>query len=486
MVLGAAGLAAGTAMGCGSASTSAAGGGGPVAGESTQVTLVASSSANDRLVRFGMTLNSLALTNAAGKSVPVLSTPQQVEFMHLNGGAEPLLTVSVPQDVYTSATATVGGAEFTCAAQNLSDNSDTTASYAYGATPSSQVTVQLPGPLTVDGDTMALALEMLVSKSANFPSTCYYSGIAPYSITPTFNLAPMTLAAQPTDATNGKLVALEGLFASAGTTPGSFTMTAADGSPLGTTTKTMWRVDTNSTTAFQGVGNAGGLTAGVAVDLDGILQADGSVLATRVAAPDANTTNLVVNSGPLMLVAASAPVLNQVNQEAEGSLPFIDGWPVYSFGNATFATWGGLLNLASLPFAPSFNAADMVPGQMVAISSHVTDVGPYPTYAPAAVVTLMPQTINGTVQAVATLGAFTTYTVELQPYDLFSQFAVQGGQTTLLKNPLQVVVYADQNTRMVNGVSPVAGSVLRFTGVIFNDNGTLRMDCTQVTAGVAE
>ena len=61
---------------------------------------------------------------------------------------------------------------------------------------------------------------------------------------------------------------------------------------------------------------------------------------------------------------------------------------------------------------------------------------------------------------------------------------MQGGQTTLLTSPLQVVVYADQNTQMLT--APAVGSALRFTGVIFNDNGTLRMDCTQVAGGVAE
>lgn len=450
------------------------------------MTLVASSAANDQLVRFGLTLNSLMLTNKAGTSVPVVSTPQQVEFIHLNGNAEPLLTVSVPQDVYTSATVIVGGASFTCAALNPSDSSDTTATYAYGATPNNQVTVQLPEPLTVDGDTMALSLEMLVSQSASFPSTCYYNGIALYSITPTFNLTAMTLAALPANATSGKLTALEGLVASAGTTPGSFTVAAADGTPLGTTMSTTWRVSTDTSTAYQGIGNAAGLTAGMAVDLDGTLQTDGSVLATRIAVPDADTTNLVVNRGPLMQVASSVPLLLQVDQEAEGSQQFVDGWPDYNFSNAAFATWGGLSNVASLPFTPSFAAANMVPGQMVAVTSHVTAVAPYPALVPAAVMTLMPQTINGTVQAVATAGAFTTYTVELSSYDIFPQFAVQGGQTTLLNNSLQVVVYADQNTQMVNVGAIAAGSAVRFTGVIFNDNGTLRMDCTQVAEGVAE
>jgi hypothetical protein len=62
--------------------------------------------------------------------------------------------------------------------------------------------------------------------------------------------------------------------------------------------------------------------------------------------------------------------------------------------------------------------------------------------------------------------------------------AVRGGQTPLLTNPQQVVVYADANTQTLGG--GVSSNLGRFTGVIFNDNGTLRMDATQVAGGVAE
>jgi hypothetical protein len=32
----------------------------------------------------------------------------------------------------------------------------------------------------------------------------------------------------------------------------------------------------------------------------------------------------------------------------------------------------------------------------------------------------------------------------------------------------------------------MVGGVLRFNGAVFNDQGTLRMDCLQITDGVAE
>lgn len=480
-------LVAGVTLGCGSSSNPGGPVTGPIPGESTQVTVLVSSAANDRLVQFGTQLETLTLTDKQGKTTTLLSTPQEVEFMHLNGSAEPLLTVSVPQDVYTSATATAGYASFTCATEQSGGADIST--YAYGAVPDNQVTVQLPEPLTVDGSAMVLSLELLVSPSATFPSNCYDQG-ASYSINPTFNLAAMTLSSQPTSVTNGKLTALEGLVASAGSAPGTFTVTAADTAvviggvqpPVAT-----WNVSTSSSTVFQGVGNTDGLTVGMPVDLDGALQPDGSVLATRVAVPDPDPTDLTVNSGPLREIASSVPLLNLVAQEEEGPVQYyLIGWPEYNDSSTAFAIWGGLANMASLPFPASFTAANMVAGQMVLITTHATAVENYPTLVPATTTTLMPQTIDGTVQGVGAAGGFTTYTVQLAPYDFFPTFAVQGGQTTLLKNPQEVVVYADSNAQINTTATPGAGSLLRFSGVIFNDNGTLRMDCFAVADGVTE
>ena len=482
-------LAAGVAAGCGSNGIPGGGGGGtgPIAGESTTVTVVASSAANDQLVRFGLDLQSLTLTDKDGKTASLFSTGPLVEFMHLNGSAEPLLTVSVPQDTYTSATATVGSASFVCTTQQSGGLDVST--YAYGATPGNQVTVQLPQPLIVDGTSMAVSLELLVSQSAAFPSNCYdQSGLNQYTITPTFDLAAMNISPQPTSPANGRLTALEGLVASAGSSPGSLTVTSADSSVTGgQSSSTTWQVSADGNTIFQGIGNASGLAAGMPVDIDGALQSDGSILATRIAVPDADPTNLTVNSGPLIQVAASVPLLDQVNQQEEGPVQnYIIGWPSYNFSSSEYSIWGGLTNVASLPFAAGFSSANMVDGQMVLITTHATSVQPYPLVVPATTITLMPQTIDGTVEATAASGGFTTYTVQLAAYDIFPMFAVQSGQTTLLTNPQQVVVYVDSNTQIASGASPAVGAVSRFSGVIFNDNGTLRMDCTAVNSGVTE
>ena len=81
-------------------------------------------------------------------------------------------------------------------------------------------------------------------------------------------------------------------------------------------------------------------------------------------------------------------------------------------------------------------------------------------------------------------GSFIDYTVSLASYDLFPTLAVQQGQTTLLNNPGQVEVYVGSNTQTLNTQTLAPGSTLRFYGLVFNDNGTLRMDCAQVNDGV--
>jgi hypothetical protein len=158
-----------------------------------------------------------------------------------------------------------------------------------------------------------------------------------------------------------------------------------------------------------------------------------------------------------------------------------DEIPYFNFSNTAFQISG---NLQKLPFVAAFNASNMVAGQNVDITSGVLTLGGT-TYTPANTITLIPQAINGTVESSSTSGSFTVYTVSLASYDLFPQLAVQPGQTTVLHDPSHVQVYVDGNTQTLNTQPLAAGSTLRFSGLVFNDNGTLRMDCGQVSDGVA-
>lgn len=467
-------LAAAFTAGCG-----ASGSGTPPLSGNTSVTLLLSSSANDQLSKFGIDFVTIALTNKAGETVSLPSPQLGPDFIHANGMVEPWLTASVPQGVYTAAVVTIGNSWFNC--ETVSPSGGLVISfYGYENVPT-PVTVNLSAPITITGTAMGLALDLQVSQSATLPSTCYVDG-GTFSITPIFNLNPIIVSAQPTNVNNGKEFSLGGQVSSIDTANNSFALVLDDLQTLS--------VDTSGSTVYQGVNDLSTLAAGMFVDLDAAIQADGSHLATRVAVYDQAALNVM--TGPVLFVDEYAPCLINFGQQEQGSYytpPSFEGG-YYAFPSTTvFQISGQFANLGSLPFVPSFAGTNMVPGQRVStFSMAVAPPGGNPLcgygWTDATTVTLMTQTINGTVNEISSDGAFTTYGVTLAPYDLFPQLAVQQGQAGLIADPSNVVVYVDGNTQLLNTGPISVNSVLRFNGLIFNDNGTLRMDCGQVNDGV--
>jgi hypothetical protein len=468
-------LAVSLTTGCGSGGSTAP----PKLSGSTDVTLIMSSTANDQVTRFAVQLQTLTLTSQSGKTVTLLSSQQPSEFMHLNGGIEPLTTLNVPQDIYTSATVTLG-AVFVCLAQ-VPDGGLEIANYSIVNQPP---TVTLPTPITVTGTSMGLLLNMQVADSAVFPGCYSNPPFEGFSMTPTFNLTPFVVAASPTNSGNGKVSGLTAEVASVGAAGASLTLTIAGG-PFGSRTLS---ASSNSATVFQGISGASALAPGMFLNMDGAIQSDGSVLATRIAVEDSSAIN--DSSGPVMFVDYVEPLLELYGRTELGSLQTIGTQsgiyfdiPTFDLSNAAFNISGQLANLQNLPFVPSFNASNVVAGQNVDVTSaNFSLVGG--VYTPTNTINLVPQTIDGQIVASQPNGSFTDYTVSLASYDLFPTLAVQQGQTTLLTNPSQVEVYVDSNTQMVNTQALAPGSTLRFYGLVFNDSGTLRMDCAQVSDGV--
>ena len=478
--------------GCGGGGLSPSPGPKPIG--NTSVTLLATSTANNKLSEFTLGINSVTLTSSSGNTVTLQAMPQDAaEFISVNGTAAPLLTTNVPQGVYTSATASIGGSAFACVYLNPSTLGIVDAYFVDQTTQPAQVTVNLPAPITVSGTAMGLALNLLVPQSATWSAgSCSQpqnpNAVDSYTIAPTFNLTPVTIAPHPTDRTNGKAVGLFGLVASIDSAGSSFNV-ETEGGPFSFTPPGFkgpnWSVSTNGSTIYQGISGFSQLAVGMPVDLDLAIQSDGSLLATRISVYDANESNLAIWYGPLQFKDEYVPAMFDFALHSQGHF-YLNGAAGFSFGNATFLTSGQFNNLKSLPFTASFSGASMVAGQNVFISSHATSISPEPVYIPAATITLLPQTLNGTVSAIDNRSNFTAYTVTLPPYNLFSELATQPGQATQLTNPRQVVIYADDNTRLLNSNPPVVGSLLRFYGLVFNDSGTLRMDCAQISDGVRE
>jgi hypothetical protein len=444
------------------------------------VTVLITSAGNGQISEFDMVLDGLTLTSRSGETASLISTPIHAEFLHVNGVSEPLLSVSVPSGVYVAATASVGSSEFRCVALAPSNGNIVSATFAYGYTPQANVTASLPSPITIAGDNEVVLLSLQASQSASYNAgDCATTDN--FSITPTFTLTPAGNTSQTE-------VDLRGLINAAPGEGGSFTVIAADGQGCGSNgcgslvSGPVWQVAVDASTAYQGIGGFSELGAGTAVEADAALQPDGSMLAKRIAVYDTDTSNLSIVIGPGLRVQDAAPVFFPT----EGLGPLnLDLYP-FTFGGTTFQLSGRFGNLQALPFLASFSAANVAPGQNIYATAHSLELEPAPIYLPATTLTLIPQTINGAVSAIGSVNGFTTYTISLAPYDVFPQFAVQSGQTTLLTDPATVIVYADSSTQMLNTAPIAVGSVVRFYGLVFNDNGTLRMDCAQINDGVAE
>jgi len=271
-------VAAGITTGCGSNGNSSSGM--PKLSGNTSVTVVLSSTANDQLSEFDLEFQNITLTSQSGKAITLLSTQQPSEFIHLNGAIDPLITATVPQDVYTSASATIAYGRFVCIANGVVQGQQTLGFAYYNSNvAATSVTVTLPSPITVTGTSMALAFDLLGSNSATAPDCLNPNGFAGYSMTPTFNLAPFPLSPSPTSPANGKLAGLEGEIASINSGDSSFSLSVPEG-PYGTRTVP---VSAAGATVFQGINNFSSLATGMFVNMDGALQPDGTLAATRIA-----------------------------------------------------------------------------------------------------------------------------------------------------------------------------------------------------------
>jgi hypothetical protein len=449
----------------------------PTPSQKASVNLLMSSTANAQLTAYTVTLTSITLTTASGSTVNVPTSVQNVELMHLNGAVEPVVSVEIPQDTYTSASVAVSNAGFRCFTV---DSTSAITAAVFGPLPISpaNVTVTVPRPITIAGSGTAILLNLLASQSATF-SGCAAQTSQDWAVTPSFQLSAVDLSVQPTNISNGKIKNLDGQITAVSTNAGSFNMTAPDG--------VSWSVSTTGSTVFQGIEDLSGLLAGMAVELDAALQGDGTLLTTRVAVEDTNTTDVTLWRGPLLFVSNAEPVFLISPVEVGGALfshPTITGPWQLDFSDARFQISTSLENLSGLPFNATFNATNMVAGQNVYVSTHAAQFPNSPNSPTATAITLLPQTLDGTITDISSQGGFITYTITLAAYDPFSLLASQSGQTKVLQTPQRVVVYTDGSTQMLNTTSPTLGSALRFNGLVFNDNGTLRMDAAEVLDGV--
>jgi hypothetical protein len=294
---------------------------------------------------------------------------------------------------------------------------------------------------------------------------------------------------------NGKCIGLFGQVTALSTSSMTLTLTGdgvtavSNGYLNGYATGDTFPVALDSATQFQGVSSPSSLAIGTFVNADLALEPDGSYTAARIEVQDATTTN--VTAGQVIQSNPANEGIGSLTTQYQGSQ-----LESYEFGNTEsfvyanstkFQTSARFSNLSALPFTPAFSGANLAAGQMISIGamSYPTTGG---SWALPTTVTLIPQTIDAVVSTVSNSGSSTVYTVQLAPYDPIVQMngPVTGTTDLLLPNTNTVHVYTNSSTTMLNAEPLTAGGTFRFNGLLFNDNGTLRMVADQVSDGVPQ
>lgn len=425
--------------------------------------------ANDQVLATSLTINSIILTDSAGKVTSnLLATPITIEASHLDAVQEPFFSPAIPEDTYVSVALTYSNAQVAYV-----NTATTPPSIVLDSTPTlenTSQTITFTAPITISDTTTSLLIDYLVAQSVAI-SGCTTSGCT-VDVTPVFNVAAVPIPNTPTNGTNG-LQTHKGVVTAISATTNSFTLT----NPAGIA----FTIYVNANTVYQGIANFAALEVNALVEVDTQTQngsgtlPKGSLLALRVEADDVGTTPKKMLLGPVASVTGTPAtsfdmVLRQQVGNTSTTAPTVETVDVTVNGSTNFLLPPRYVIFATaLPFTPSFTASTIFAGQHVGvITTNYSSSGTPPTgTATASTVLLQPQTISGTITNITTTGSYTVYTVTL-PTDHW--LAKLTGQTTVLvyTNNLVVPLTAAPAT-----TSPTA--VYRFNGYLFNVSNQLRL-----------
>lgn len=438
VLTGSAAVAAAALVGCSSSTVSTLSSG-PVAGSSVVVPVLITDAPHDQLVSFSLTLNSIVLTNASGKTVNLLSAPATIEVTHLNGIQSPLVTSTIPADTYVSATLTYSNAQVT-----YIDPATGKPVVAATTLANSSTTYTLPNPVTLNNSNTSLLVDLLAERSIAI------SGGA-VTVTPQFLVRPipagMMMPRQGDDETG--MEARGAVVSASGSTLVIQPPTGAN---------ITFTVD--SSTRYQNVSGLSGMAAGALVEVDFSVQSGNVLLANRIelkAAPTVGQTMASVLRGPVTSTGTGSfnmtliePMGPSVASSAVGKT-----FAVTTTSSTVFAITPQFPSLGGLPFTPTFTAATLTAGQAVAVQASA--VSPTAGTATADKVFLVPQTLGGTVSAITSGGGFTTYTLTLP----------SGAAFTSLTGATSITVYSTSATVGMSMNAIAVGSTVRFNGLVF-------------------
>ena len=418
----------------------------------------------DWMLAFSMNITSMSLTSSNGStSVVTSSTP--MEMMHLMGTMQPLAMVNAPQGTYTGASITIGSATVMYM--------DPATKLPVQATISSPMTanVTFSNPISVGSTPMAMGFDLDLASSVTTGSG------GTLTMNPVFHVSSgMQGSGNAMDPTDGGIQKMMGSVSSV--SGSSFVMTSLQAAQSFT-------FMTNSSTVFDGT-SMSSMASGMLAIVDATLQSDGSLMATRV--QSMMSSGGAMGGGIITAVTGSpATTLTLVMQNGAGtgmmSSDFAAGATVDLGGSTTYQIDEDNVDMAGLPFTPTFDDSHIYVGQAVmpissgGMMSGGTGGGmmggsPLAGTITASEVLLEPQGLTGTSVAAISSSATTSFTLTL-PSD--SAFTTLTGATS-------VTIFQQPQTT-VTGTSPIAsGSSVHAFGLLFFDAGQWKMVASRIGA----
>ncbi len=414
----------------------------------------------DWIMTFGMTVNSITLTNSSGGTVNLLSSQTHMEMLRLMGTVQPVAIAKVPQGTYTGATITLGSVQMGYMDPVAHQYVQKTAAGPFTGT------VNFNPVMTVGSTASSLNFDMNMGSSVSIDSS------GNVSITPAFT-AMMNSLASGHNPWQGWMQHLVGAVAR--TSGSQFTMTSLMGLQNAT-------YHTNSNTQFVNMSGMGMMSAGGVVAVDASTQSDGSLLAQRVESMWGSGG--MMGGGIVGGITGNPPTqLSMVATNGVGGgmmMSAISGNITVNLSSSTpYSFDSDDVDLTNLPFTPTFDSSSIATGQKINVVSGggmmsggmgggmMGGGNPFGTIT-ANQVRLEPQGLHGTVSNYRASGSQATFTLMLAPDSAF----------TTLTGASTITVYKQNGTQMHNLSGIANGNQVEVRGLLFYDAGTYKMVST--------
>lgn len=415
----------------------------------------------DSVLSFELVITRVDLVQQGGTTVNVLNKPSEIELAHLAGTVEPLVLADLSAGTYSGAAIAVSKAEVSYVPTGSTKPVEK--SFALNAT----INLPFNPAITIGSGATVLNFDVNLAQSISFDPSGNVTAVNPVFSATTASVVP---EAEQEDE-NGKVEDMVGMVTAitpaSGSTPASFDLTPPSGGQAQT-------FQVSAKTEFgDGLTQFADLKTGMLVKVDGVTQADGSLLADEVEMMEAND-----------------------GLEADGVVTATTGNPVTSLsllvqddaGNMAANTVGTILNvdvsnavfdspmndsdfaalLQGLPFTPKFDNTTVAAGQRIeADGAGATQMT---GSLSANKVRLQEQAMTGTVGP-AVPGSNASFSLLLDADSAFVKLTTVSA----------VNVYQVSKTELKGIGSITQGMKVRVRGLVFFDGANYQLVAARIT-----